>query len=114
MGDRANAYIHDGEEPGVYLYTHWSGTELPSVVREALASDNARRRWDDGPYLARILFDAMTKGQQGGETGFGIWSSAPDGQDRVVSIDVQAGTVSTSGGRWTLQEYAEGSASYEW
>lgn len=38
MGDRANAYVHAGEEAGVYLYTHWSGTELPGVVRDALAS----------------------------------------------------------------------------
>lgn len=31
MGDRANVYVHEGDQPGVYLYTHWSGHELPET-----------------------------------------------------------------------------------
>ena len=31
MEDRANVYVtYSDKEPGVYLYTHWLGTELPS------------------------------------------------------------------------------------
>ena len=39
MGDRANVLVGEwnGEEfSGVYLYTHWSGSELPWIVQSAL------------------------------------------------------------------------------
>jgi hypothetical protein len=36
-------------------------------------------RWDDDAYLARIMFDQMTLGDHGEETGFGITTSPPDG-----------------------------------
>jgi len=54
MGDRANVYIREDNDHGVYLYTHWGGYELPEVVRRALARGESR--WSDAPYLARIVF----------------------------------------------------------
>lgn len=65
MGDRGQVLIKDE----VYLYTHWSGTELQQDVRNALAK---RWRWDDPEYLARIIFEEMIGDSAGEETGFGI------------------------------------------
>jgi hypothetical protein len=58
MGDRANVYVHDGVEPGVYLYTHWHGSDLPEVVKVALAK---QWRWKDSAYLGRVIFCEMIK-----------------------------------------------------
>jgi hypothetical protein len=98
MGDRANIYIHEGDEPGVYLYTHWSGYELPEVARLALV--RGQSRWDDPPYLARIVFCQMIGGDADGLTGYGISAVVGDGDDRVVDIDTKAGAV-------TLKAYGE-------
>lgn len=75
MGDRANIVVRDrylldgGPSEAIFLYSHWGGYELPEVLRKALAK---RWRWDDGAYLARIIFDEMIGDEQGGETGYGI------------------------------------------
>ena len=88
MGDRANVYIHQDDEPGVYLYTHWTGTELPQTVRASLISPRGQARIDDIAYLTRIIFEDMLDGSFGTETGYGIATYAPDGDDRIVDINV--------------------------
>lgn len=90
MGNRANVYVHAGEQPGVYLYTHWAGDELPATVRTALARE---QRWEDDQYLARIIFNTMTLGDEAGETGFGISAYPGDGGSRIVDVDTSAQSV---------------------
>jgi hypothetical protein len=60
------------KDSGVFLYTHWGSGSIVEDVRAALASPAGRGRWNDEEYLARIIFDVMTDGQHGEETGFGI------------------------------------------
>ncbi len=86
MGDRANVVIpQEGHEGlNVYLYTHWGGTDLPTQVQKALAR---KVRWDDQQYLTRIIFDAMTEGHVGSETGNGITAWPWDGMTRQVIVD---------------------------
>jgi hypothetical protein len=84
MGDRANVYIREAENLGVYLYTHWGGTELPEVVRVALAR---KERWDDAPYLARIVFCEMVKGSESDPTGYGISASLCDNSYPIIVLD---------------------------
>lgn len=91
MGDRANVFIHDGDEPGVWLYTHWGGESLSSKVKRALAR---RVRWDDAPYLARIIFDSMTQDSTGDETGNGISAMMCDNEHPIIDVDTAAQTVS--------------------
>ena len=87
MGDRANVFVQDYDRTkGVFLYTHWTGTGLPETVRTALAK---RKRWDDGQYLARIIFCEMVKGRETEETGFGITATCGDGGRRVLIVDPQ-------------------------
>lgn len=104
MGDRANVYVHEGDEPGVYLYTHWTGTELPETVRQALLR---RVRWDDTAYLTRIVFDQMTEGQQGRELGYGISATLGDGADRVVDVDTALRRVTVHGRKTDFEDYVK-------
>jgi len=84
MGDRANVKIRGFGD--VYLYTHWCGSELPGTLQRALAR---RQRWEDASYLARVVFCEMV-GEDGwcGELGYGISSTVGDGDDRVLTVDV--------------------------
>lgn len=85
MGDRANVYVHEGDRPGVYLYTHWEGTDLPKVVKNALA--RGKERWHDTAYLTRIIFSDMVAGDLESLTGFGISIEETDGEGRLIDID---------------------------
>jgi len=90
MGDRANVYIHEGDQPGVYIYTHWYGTALPDLVEEALLTPHARARNNDAPYLTRIVFEELLRVTEslGEETGWGLSATVGDGEDRIVDVDV--------------------------
>ncbi len=92
MGDRANVYVRDAAEPhlGVYLYTHYSGYKLADIVQTALRRE---LRWNDDQYLARIIFDAMTEGRHGKETGAGISATLRDNSYPIIEIDCQAARV---------------------
>lgn len=73
MGDRRNVIVKESDSlPRVSLYTHWYGSELPSIVARAL--DRGRGRWGDTPYLTRIIFSEMLLEANAlrEETGFGI------------------------------------------
>jgi len=96
MGDRGDIYVHEGELPGVYLYTHWDGHKLPSVVQRTLISREGRERWNDAPYLTRIMFEQLIRGYERQETGFGISAQRSDG--RMIKVDVAAQTVTLDSG----------------
>lgn len=106
MGDRANIEIkqhgHGGSSHSLFLYSHWSGTELPMILQKALAR---KLRWDDEIYLARIIFCEMVKGQESDETGFGLSAYVGDGENRVLVVDCKMQTVRMVGDRWTFKEY---------
>lgn len=124
MGDRANivvlqpkgdkvaqvtdALFAKGRER-IYLYSHWGGSELPQVLQTVLAR---KERWDDHPYLTRIIFCAMVKGDEGGETGYGISTSRPDNEHDYLVVDCDAQTVSRveeDGGKvvkkWSFEKF---------
>jgi hypothetical protein len=93
VGNRANVYIHEGDRPGVYLYTHWDGTELPQYTRDAMATERAKNRREDTAYFTRIVFEYIINahGAIGLETGYGISADVGDGEDRIVDIDTSYG-----------------------
>lgn len=96
MGDRANIKIIDGEST-VFLYTHNEGTGLPLTLQDALT--RGEERLDDGPYLARIIFSQMIENSLYELSGFGISSIIGDGEDRVITIDVDNQTVQVNDDR---------------
>lgn len=95
MGDRGNIVVSDGEAGAVVLYTHWEGSRIEHIARAALARG---RRWNDAPYLTRMIFSEMVKGAEAEETGYGIavWPHLPDNQHPVLVIDVPGQRVGTT------------------
>lgn len=86
MGDRANIVVHTGDDgKDVWLYTHWSGYRVPETLRQALAKG---WRWTDPSYLARIIFDQLTTGQHGEETGYGISTGMCDNEHPILRVVV--------------------------
>lgn len=59
MGDAGNIVVTDTNHK-VVLYTHWGGSELPQIVRSGLR--RGKGRWNDAPYLTRILFSQLILG----------------------------------------------------
>ena len=96
MGDRGNIIVKQGagHEP-VWLYAHDLGSELAAVLRRAL---NRRRRWNESPYLTRIIFCEMlaeydaTKALTG-ESGFGVSTWECDNEHDYLLVDPEAKTV---------------------
>ncbi len=96
MGNRGEIYVHEGDKPGVYLCTHYEGSNLPHIVQRALISREGRGRWDDAPYLTRIIFEQLIRGYERQEAGFGI--SAQRSEGPVVDVDVAAQEVTLDDG----------------
>ena len=76
MGTRCQVKIVEKKGKNVYLYEHWDGYDLPNTVRNALK--RGKERWNDTPYLSRIIFSEMIVGSIMNTDGFGI-SSMPFG-----------------------------------
>lgn len=112
MGDRGNIIIGTPDKPEIYLYTHWSGTELPLILQRALAK---RWRWDDDAYLTRIIFCEMVGDDVGTEAGYGISTRMCDNEHPLLFVDVDAKRVHVGSGgtaytmidrrSWTFEEY---------
>ena len=82
MGDRGNIKVG-----GVYLYTHWCGSQIKTILKKAL---KRKLRLKDEAYLTRIIFCEMLKaGQESldGETGFGISISIQDNEHNILEVD---------------------------
>jgi hypothetical protein len=107
MGDRGQVNIVD---ENVWLYTHWDATNLPMAVHDAIVK---KWRWDDPEYLARIIFEEMIKGDEGGETGYGIGSNKHGDVWRVVYVNCNTQTIKIVDHddevKWegTFQEFAD-------
>jgi hypothetical protein len=103
MGDRVNVKVVFNNNQAIYLYSHWGGYAMANIVREALAR---KQRWDDPPYLCRIIFcEMLRRGEKGvlspekqieelgDETGFGIDVRECDPQNPTIVVDTAKQTV---------------------
>lgn len=87
MGDRANIYVSDSYvKGGVYLYSHWDGDGLRTILKTSLAK---KWRWDDCAYLTRIIFCEMVKSDINGETGYGISLGLCDNEYPILIVDCE-------------------------
>lgn len=84
MGDRGNIIVVERDFPPVVLYTHWRGRGLKDLLQIAL---RRKQRWDDAPYLTRIIFSEMIKGSEADETGFGISTTIVDNEHKFLVVD---------------------------
>ncbi len=72
MGDRATIRIKQaGSDTAIHYYTHWRGSEVNTVVSDALQRADREGRITDDSYCARIIFDTLTE-LEGSSTGYGI------------------------------------------
>jgi hypothetical protein len=105
MGTRGNIRVHDGNpDRGVLLYSHWDAdTVLPEAVKSGLT--RGKGRWDDFPYLTRIIFCDLIRDDLDGTTGYGLASSLKDvdGNDRVLDVDCRRQQITFTGefGKYT-------------
>jgi hypothetical protein len=118
MGDRGNIYFvdqHRGKERlGMYMYSHWGGAVIPSVVEAALR--RGRERWGDSQYLARIVFCELIKDDLMETTGYGLSTRIGDNEHAIVRVDdvdqtvavCEPGTEQGSSkpiGSWSYEEF---------
>jgi len=100
MGERGQILIKD---TGVYLYTHWNGYGLKSILQKALKK---KWRWNDTIYLTRIIFEVMIGEERGTETGFGIGTKMQlDLNYDLLEIDIINQKVSEFNQEWTFDEF---------
>jgi len=103
MSTRAQICVED-DHSKVYLYQHWDGDEIGESLQNALKK---KWRWNDTPYLTRIIFDAMTETSHGEETGYGI-ASTPFGRVAYqLIVDTDNQTVTNKNKRLTFREFCE-------
>lgn len=100
MGDRAQIAVkmYGDKDEKVYLYTHWGGSRINQTLAAAL---NKRMRWGDEEYLARIIFCEMVRGEEDGETGYGIGVSAHgDIEYPIPVLDCETQTITFEQPEW--------------
>ena len=74
MGDRGNIEIAQPfADESVFLYTHWRGSEVETILAEALQ----KGRTNDPSYLTRIIFQELL-GDDKSNMSFGIRVGRPD------------------------------------
>lgn len=83
MGDRSNIVIQEGNGNRVWLYGHWMGNDSIQIVRDVLSRYD---RWNDAPYLARMLFSEMVKGSIDEATGYGISTYMLDSEYPIIVL----------------------------
>ena len=102
MGCRGQIYMKNS---GVYLYTHWTGDGLKDIVKEALAKN---WRWDDEEYLTRIIFDVLTEGDHGSETGYGIGTEIHGDLDNpLITVDVDNQAIYVGEKKYTFKAFIQ-------
>ena len=85
MGDRSNIVIQEHTGNRIYLYGHWMGEDAIKIVADVLSQ---RERWNDAPYLARMLFNKMTEASPNdSSTGYGISTYLCDNEYPIIVIE---------------------------
>lgn len=89
MGERANVVVLDHRDStGVVLYSHWGGYDHLKGALDVLSQPVAQDRWNDGPYLARIIFQSILDAHGPVEsTGFGISAGLCDNNYPILVLD---------------------------
>lgn len=105
MGDRGNIVVEVQGETNLYLYTHWSGSELPWIVARGL--ERGKERWGDSQYLPRVLFCELVPQLDWKEcTGYGISTSQGDGGTEVY-VDITNQEVRFESSKLSFQSFVD-------
>lgn len=99
MGSRGNIFMvqHPNgsgqSDVGIFMYTHYSGHALPEILQTVLRH---KVRWNDEPYLARMIFSAMIKDDVSGERGAGLSTYLCDYNYPILVVNSEEQTVSVA------------------
>jgi hypothetical protein len=103
MGDRGNVVVMQSEDPkdAVWLYTHWNGSNIASDLAKALDRSRGTKqsgyldsRWDDAPYLTRIIFCQMCPDKYHNElTSWGISTRMGDNEHTILVVNTDKKTI---------------------
>ena len=74
----------ESERP-VVLYTHWGAKSMLSDLKTTL---KRKKRWNDAPYLARMIFCQMMGDYTRGTTGYGIMTENALDTEEELLVDV--------------------------
>ena len=98
--------MEEAEGGKIYFYTHWDGSELFTILKDAL--ELGKTRWDDELYLARIIFCELVK-KDDGITGYGISTRVCDNEHPifVVNSDKQMVSVEGTNKHWTFEDFVQ-------
>jgi len=109
MGDRGNIVMkQSGDHGKIFFYTHYDGSDLPRILQAALV--RGEDRWDDEPYLGRIIFCELVKNDVLGNLGYGITTYQTDNEHPVLYVDSNSQTVQCGNDpkfTWTFKEFIE-------
>jgi hypothetical protein len=89
MGDRSNIVVQEADGSRIFLYGHWMGEDSIRVAYDVLSQ---RVRWNDLPYLTRMLFSEMTRGASNEETGYGISTTMCDNEYPIIVLEPSSQT----------------------
>jgi hypothetical protein len=106
MGERGNICMVQEDCNKIYFYTHWRGDEVNKITKSALI--RGKKRWDNESYLARIVFNEMTKGEEMEETGFGISTYECDNSYPIPFICSAKKTVTIGNNIYTFEDFIKG------
>ena len=106
MGARSNVCVRSKDySHEIYLYSHWDGSDLALILREALA--RGKDRWTDPPYLTRIIFSEMIRNEVNELTGYGISNYLTDNEYNILYVDTDSQTVSVGDEVFTFEEFID-------
>ena len=107
MGARTVWKIKTSEEHAIHLYGHWAGEH--KILMTQVALENARPRWGDDAYCARIITSYIIRDEWNQELSWGMLAGHPDDEffeeEYVpVTIDVTKRLVLVDGVPYTFEE----------
>ena len=96
------------EESPVVLYTHWGANDMLADLKTVL---KRKKRWSDPPYLSRMIFCQMVKGEERGETGYGIMTNNIGDAEKEIVVDCDRQEVIVKGSEsnmtYTFNEFVD-------
>jgi hypothetical protein len=98
---------------GVGIYTHWNGTELPSMVQDGLRLARDAGRLYDGGYCVRIVIEHLLSHSSDKTLGWGIFSADEGHEDShggpmVVDLDAKTVCFKPRGKRLPIEPWLAG------
>ena len=104
MGDRGNVKLVYENKSKIYIYSHWTRSELPQLVANALHFGESR--WDDEQYLARVIFQTVIDNDDG-VTNYGLSPYRGDGDDTVTVYLDENEVANSSGDKFTFRQWVD-------